>query len=511
MIYSNKIKMSDIGSFLNSISSSPVPKVYSKNALTSKTSKKLMSYQILTVIKLINILIENYVCLNASDTGTGKTYMTAAVCAELEKKPIIICPKILIHVWRQVLEYFGVKYYDIVNYETLKNGKVYLNKKCKSRKKSWYLKIIDDPDDKEMFKWDPPKDAIIIFDEAQRCKDPSTLNGKLLMSTKKLRQKKIPVMLLSGTISEKIKDMKIPFCLFNLIPNTRNYSEYIRSLKVRYPKYKVKKSDYPNDLEFKIAKENAQAMIIHEEIKEFTSRIRVKDLGNRFPKNNWYAQEFLLDDYEEICKAYKKMAELLENLNNYPTGFNLAERQKQLQKIELKKVPIFVETAKLYKESGNSVIIFVNYTDTVKLLCEQLDTNCVISGELQKDLDERQLCIDKFQANTEHIIICQMRAGGLGINLHDIHGKEKGGRPRVCLLNYADSASDMLQALGRAPRSGAKSPVRQIIIFVANVPEEHSLMKNFNKKLGNISAINDGDIHGYSHKMKKSKKREIVV
>lgn len=120
-------------------------------------------------------------------------------------------------------------------------------------------------------------------------------------------------------------------------------------------------------------------------------------------------------------------------------------------------------------------------------------------------MEDRQKAIDLFQNNKERIIICQIRAGGVGISLHDLHG----GHPRVTLINYPDSASDLLQALGRAPRAGAKTPVLQRIIFVANVDYEKRIMQNINKKLANISTINDGDLNGYKYKVCKITKKVI--
>jgi hypothetical protein len=57
---------------------------------------------------------------------------------------------------------------------------------------------------------------------------------------------------------------------------------------------------------------------------------------------------------------------------------------------------------------------------------------------------------------------------GLGISLHDIHGDHQ----RVSLINFPDTASSLIQALGRTHRSGAKTPALQRIIFVANVDYE---------------------------------------
>jgi superfamily II DNA or RNA helicase len=502
-----------LGSFLTSISKEnvPVPKVYSKKVLTNETKKKLLPYQNKHVIRIITILLKNHICLDASDTGVGKTYSACATCKELGKKPIIFCPKTLIFIWMSVLDFFGVEYYDIVNYETIQNGKTYVNSKCKSRKEAFYLQVVDpDPDNPHasIYQWDVPEDAMIIFDETHRCKRPNTFNGKLLMSTKQLIDLKIPVLLLSATICEKLADMKILFYLFGFIPNTRNYNHYCRTLQHTYPQYRIKRSHYKNKnkVELQNARDNAQAMMIFEEIKDFTSRIRIKDLGDNFPSNQWSAQQFFAEEADKIAEAYEEIAKHMAALKNkMDTGSNhhLAIIQKLKQEIELQKVPIFIEQAQLYLDEGKSVIIFVNYLDTLNLLVEELGIKCQVRGG--QKMEERLEAIDLFQANIERIIICQIRAGGVGIGLHDIHGQH----PRVTLINYPDSAADLLQALGRAPRSGAKSPVLQRIIFVANVDYEKRIMQNINRKLTNISAINDGDLDGYKYKVKRITRKVV--
>ncbi len=499
---------SDIGSFLKNIvdSAKPAPKIFSRNVLSGYTKQKLLSYQESHVVRMVNILLKYHIVLDASDTGIGKTYIAAAVCKELERKPIIVCPKTLIFNWMCVLDFFGVKYYDIVNYETLKHGKTYRNSRCKSRIKSPFLNVIDpDPDDpmKSIFHWTVPKDAIVIFDEAHRCKDPSTDNGKLLASSKQLSQQKIPVMILSATICEKITDMRIPFYLFGFIPNTRNFNHYAKTLREKYPKYKVYKRNYASSEQYRIAYENAQSMVIYQEIKEFTSRIRVKDLGDMFPSNQICCQQFIAEESDKISEAYEEMADLMKALKDNPGKNDLAKIQKLKQEIEFRKVPIFMEQAQLFLDEGKSVIIFVNYLDTLHFLANELVIRCQILGG--QSMEERQQAIDLFQRNEERIIICQIRAGGVGISLHDLHG----GHPRVTLVNYPDSGADLLQALGRAPRSGAKTPVLQRIIFVANVEYEKKIMRNINRKLANISAINDGDLDVHKFKVKKITRKVV--
>ncbi len=261
--------------------------MFSKTVLSNFTRGKLLDYQEKHVLNLLDIILKKNIAVDLSDAGIGKTYTSSALCCELKKKPIIFCPKTLIANWRRVLNLFGVEYYDIVNYETIKNGKTYTDYECKKRVKAPYIRLIDpNPNDPHRYEylWNLPNDAIVIFDEVHKCKHGNTENGKLLLSTKQFINKKIPLLMLSATISEKIKDLQIPFFLFGIIPKISNFEHYMKLVINKYPKYRVKKQDYASLDEFKNAQKNSKAMIIHEENKEFTSRIRIKDLGDKFPK-----------------------------------------------------------------------------------------------------------------------------------------------------------------------------------------------------------------------------------
>src|SRR5271154_6386388 len=302
--------MDTISSFLNDITKVTTPKVYSKKILSNNTKKKLLSYQESNVVRIINILLLYNVALDGSDTGVGKTYMGAAVCKELKRRPVIMCPKTLIFNWQSILEYFGIEAYDIVNYETLKHGRTYTTLKYKS-----------------IYQWKLPKDAILIIDESHRCKNPKTDNGKLLMSTRQAINNKIPVLILSATICEKFTDMRIPFYLFGFIPNTRNFNHYVRTLKNKYPN-KIKRSNYQRIADYQIARDNAQAMIIFEEIKDYIARIRIRDLGDKFPVNQWCAQQFIAEESDKISEAYEEIATHMLELKNNPGQNQLAQIQK---------------------------------------------------------------------------------------------------------------------------------------------------------------------------------------
>lgn len=91
----------------------------------SDIRSKLLPYQIDHTNNLIHSLKTHNRCLDASDTGTGKTYTAAAVCALMHLKPLVICPKSVITNWTNVLTQFGVEYYGISNYESIQNCKMF--------------------------------------------------------------------------------------------------------------------------------------------------------------------------------------------------------------------------------------------------------------------------------------------------------------------------------------------------------------------------------------------------
>jgi hypothetical protein len=89
-------------------------------------------------------------------------------------------------------------------------------------------------------------------------------------------------------------------------------------------------------------------------------------------------------------------------------------------------------------------------------------------------------------------MIANIKAGGVGISLHDINGVH----PRVSLISPTQSATNLIQVLGRIHRSGGKTKSLQRIIFAANTPED-DISRMLFKKLANLSLLNDGDMESY--------------
>lgn len=105
--------------------------------------EKLLEYQKKHVKNLMYSLDTYGRVLDASDTGTGKTYTCVATCIAMQLKPLIICPKSVISSWKRVLKEFKCKYYGVANYELFQNGKMYTSfSQNESVKCLWFRKAI---------------------------------------------------------------------------------------------------------------------------------------------------------------------------------------------------------------------------------------------------------------------------------------------------------------------------------------------------------------------------------
>jgi SNF2 family DNA or RNA helicase len=160
-----------------------------------------------------------------------------------------------------------------------------------------------------------------------------------------------------------------------------------------------------------------------------------------------------------------------------------------LQRIEILKMPIFLDLIEDALENGFSVAVFVKFRETLQQICHILKCDTAIYGA--QTAAERQACIDDFQANRRRLLVATIQAGGVGISLHDTTGSA----PRMSIISPTWSAQDMVQTLGRVHRAGAKTPACQRIVFVAKTWEER-ICEIIEQKITNLHGLNDGDLIG---------------
>lgn len=462
--------------------------------LKEDINDKLLVYQHLHVFNLMTTLRSSNVVLDGSDTGTGKTYTTVAICKQLRLKPFIICPKSITSNWKRVCKYFNVTPLCIVNYETIKNGKQYDSNgeriECKFLKldeedyHGTYHKYITQSKPRNLskdkskkslkggpknpYRWFLPKYSVIIFDEVHKCKNKNSLNGKLLLAAKHGEHK---VIMLSATIADTPKSFHVFGYMLDFYNNLRSAKGWIDGM--------IREDNSYIGIDKKMNSVNKCIFPFK------GSRMMISDIGDKFPKNQICADCYDIDSSitKEVDLAYNT---IIKNKYTNKGTDALNELMFYRQKLELIKIPIIQNLANEYIDNGYNVAIFVNFNKTLKELSKLFKTSCVINGN-QSDQD-RQNNINGFQSNKENIIICNIKAGGVGIDLHDLHGI-----PRVSIISPSYSSIELMQALGRIYRAGAKTPALQRIIYCSNTCEE-KICARVQEKLNFMAKINDDDL-----------------
>ena len=428
-------------------------------------TKNILPYQTLHVMNLVAALMKsNDACvIDGSSTGTGKTYTAIATCAQLGLSPFIVCPRSIIGNWKSVCDIFNVRPLAIVNYETLKNGKEYDDDMNKT--KSIYVEKKD-----KSYNWTFDKNTIIIFDEAHKCKNKNSLNGKLMASVKG----KTRVMLLSATLCDKPTD----FLLFGLIvgfyDTFKKGKNWINGILVddrnKFGKHEssLSKHIYP----------------------KHGSKMSLEDLGTAIPQNVVSTECYTIKQIyaDKINKEYEAIKKALKTTSG---AGDLTAIIQARQKIEEHKSPILLELCEKYIEINHSVVIFVNFVKTMDHLKKALDDKDIKYSHIVggQTFEDRTKQIEEFQNNNNKVILAMMQTGGESINLHDLSGNH----PRVSLISPSFSSIELVQALGRIYRTGVKSRVLQKLIFCDNTYET-TICQVIKKKIGFLNKLSDDDL-----------------
>lgn len=461
----------------------------------------LYDYQQPHASKIRQALLNHNYALDGSDTGTGKTFVALEVSKALGKKPIVICPKAVIPAWERSIKTIGIESYTVVNYELIKTGKHRVSYKFYSKGvHKGYPKYENVPfkyisverntvkgkyQPKWIISWNVPEDSIIIFDEAHRTKNRNTINSQLIIEAKNMGAM---ILMLSATIGESPLKMYGPSRVLDFW--TEPYEFYTKFVS----DYDCSKGRFGWEFEGGTGTMKRLHQAIYGAGKG--SRMRVKPLiaQGKFPDSQIIAECYNLNGNEKkFREIYQEMlTEMLKIEEGKAKAKSvLSIRQKFRQEAEMLKVPMMVNMSKDLIEEGHSVIIFVNYTDTLRAFCEKLKTDCVIYGGSgssrvsQYSNEENRL---RFQKNESRIIVCNIASGREGIDLHD----EKHEFTRIVLITPDDNAQSLKQCLGRAWRAGGTFS-QQRIIFAAGTIEE-KICESVRNKINNINTLNDGDL-----------------
>jgi hypothetical protein len=440
-----------------------------------KNKEGLRPWQVEAVSKLCSAITHIGAGIDGSDLGVGKTYTACGVARELDMDILVVCPKAVMESWRRVIKnHFNMngRLVGIINYESLRLGKT-------SSNIASYVKKRDTR--RNEFVWKIPKSTLIVWDESQKLKNAKTKNSETCLSALKQGYK---MLFCSATNATNPLELKTVGMALGLFDNNKQYYNWLYAHGVTKGRF---------GLEFNGNKEVLNKL--HKDIFVNRGTRLSRDTIPNFPETQLTAECFSMEETasNKINQIYAEMAKELAILNKKikkegkDSGNRLTTIIRARQKVELLKIPIFIELIEEALEAGMSIVAFLNFDDSIKALCERFNTNCVIKGS-NTDI-ERQKNIDDFQSDEQRLIIVNIQSGGAGLSLHDINGKY----PRLALISPSYSAVLMRQATGRVWRDSGKSKSVQKIVFVGNTVEEQ-VCENVKLKLENLDMLNDGDL-----------------
>ena len=438
-----------------------------------KVSDGLRPWQVSAVSKLCAAIKKWGCAIDGSDVGVGKTYNACGTARELDMDILVVCPKAVMESWKRVIKnHFKINHrlIGVINYEMLRMGK-------KDSMIASYVKRRDTR--RNEFVWKIPKSTLIIWDESQKLKGANTKNSETCLEALKQGYK---MLFCSATNATNPLELKTVGMAIKLFENSKQYYTWLYAHGVTKGRFGLQ---FNNDKE--VLKK------LHNDI--FVNRgVRLsRDTIPNFPESQIDAECYNMEEdaQKKINGIYAEMeAELAKLRKKEKTDkeSQLTIILREREKIELLKVPLFIEMIEDGIENGMSIVVFLNFTQTLNSIAKKLNISCIFDGKTKSDI--RQQNVDDFQSNKQRIILVNLQSGGAGLSLHDLDGNY----PRLALISPSYSAVNMRQALGRVWRDSAKSKSIQKIVFVAGTIEE-KVCKQVNEKLNNLDLINDGDLN----------------
>jgi len=434
---------------------------------------------------LLDSIYRNGISLDASDTGTGKTYVAIWIAKQLNCPVTVICPLPVMNVWQELLEQAGVKNITLVNYELLVRGNTELlsydlNKF--HRTNEWWKSDGLDINFRE--------DSLIIIDEVHKCRGQKSLAGDMITA---LKNKRYKIHAMTATLATTVADMKHTGYVLNL-HNGYDFRPWCFDHGARYNDY----GTIIMDGDQTIAKEGMKKIHTNlHEIQKVSSRMSRSDFKGYFPENRFVTDIFDLGaNNDKIRRIYERMQYEIDLLNERAKDYSqhvFARIIKARREAELLKVPRMVEWVEDMFDEDISPVLFVNFVDTIEAITKRLDKKKFhgLVGYLHGNQSKQDRIDDirDFQADIKRIFVVNNAAGNLGIGLHDLHGKY----PRHSMMNPSWSAINFIQSCGRIHRVNGLTPCIQHF-FYAKVPVEIRMSKRTKNRTANLEYLNEGDI-----------------
>lgn len=422
----------------------------------------------------VEFLMAKKSAILADDMGLGKTRQSLIYALEADyQKILIVTPLSARFVWKDELLDLHIKQSDIdIPEKKLRRNFRFIIINYDKLKKFF--------DDLSNITFD-----LIIFDEAHYCKNKASQRTKAAL---KLAKKSKNAICVTGTpLLNKPVEL---FPLLKMInhPLGSNFSEYTKTFCDKKLKTFGTRSywDFNGASNLDELSEKLKSVMIRREKKDCLDlpdkiySVYHVDMGVEAK----YEYEHALDDYIKFCKSNR-----VSNLTNILINQHIVKLNLLRQICSKHKLPYTEQHIIDALESGEKILIFGYYNETLKALYEKYkDKALIITGDVRKP-EEREHIVKQFQTNPKYkIFIGNIRAAGVALTLT--------AGNHVVFNDLSWTPGDHLQAEDRSNRIGATKETKIYYpIFTDTIEEDiYELLK---EKQIIINKILDGTITQY--------------
>jgi len=415
-------------------------------------------------------LHKRMMAVDSSQTGTGKTVSCILTLGKFGVPFVVCCPKSIISHWRRWIEAFALSHLclGVYGWEALKLGKY---PQIYNGQGVWFERAREK--------------RVVVFDEAHRAKSHKTLASRMLRAAS---EKGIYLVLLSATLIQSVLDLSGLAYPLKLITSQASWYPFARGFGARlHPHWRGydDNSDAADWRRLYALLDPIRVRTLRSEVTTIVpvlTQVDLLDCG---------ALAEIRAMYEDIASEVRALEALESSAMQIITA-----RLRGRQKIELLKVPLFVqEVLRHLGEPGTKVAVFLNFAASLAAMSQQLSEKDVPCGTIEGSVNEREraIALEAFNApGSMRVLLLNCQAGSEGISLHDT---TPGGKsPRVALISPPESATVLIQASGRiGGRAGGSSVGLNRILFVAGTVEER-VYDNVARKLNRLETLNDGEL-----------------
>ena len=380
------------------------------------------------------------------EPGLGKTLQSIGIVDTADAYPcLVICPSSLKINWQREWGKFTDKHalvldngtrttwpyllsmrmhhVAIVNYESLRKYFVW---DIHGGRKSFRLKDVVFCPQIQLFK-------SIIIDESHRVKDPSaqqTIFAKGLATGKDWR------ILLSGTpVVNRPEDLVSQLSIMGRLNEFSGKGAFLARYGEGHNLDELSRQLYASCL---VRREKAKVLT---QLPDKTRCDLYVDISNR---DEYYLAQA---DLAEYLRQYKECTDWeirrkmrMEALVRFMTLRSLSAKGKVKQAIDFVKV---------FLDSGKPLILFCSYHEIVDELCKAFPRAVRVTG--RDSMMAKQAAVDSFQSGNSHLIICSIKAAGVGLTLT--------AASNVAFVEFPWTYADCCQCEDRAHRIGQRDNV----------------------------------------------------